>query len=321
MENVCRRNKKILLHICCAPDATYPIEILKNNYEVVGFFYNPNIHPKKEYELRLKETIKVCDFYSIGLIYDRYDNKEIKKWFFYVKKYKNLGEGSKRCYECIKMRLLETAKIAKEMNFDAFTTTLSISPHKSHDYIRKAGKIAEDTYDIKFLFFNFREKDGFKKSIEISKKLNLYRQNYCGCIFSKKESEAYKKAKKERILKMFEEYKRKVTNCTSCGKFEKRFFYGNIFGRFFVKSNLKIKLENSNDFSKDFEFNENFDNFYTLFPKCIQGNPEECYKFLIDEIKILKPNKIYMERDIAEKLKIGNKIKINGKKIKIVVVQ
>ncbi len=304
MEN--HMNKKVMLHICCAPDATYPIELLKKEYEVVGFFYNPNIHPRKEYDLRLKETIKVCNYYKIKLIYSEHSAEEVKKWLSYIEKYKDLGEGSKRCFECIKMRMLKTAEVAREFGFDGFTTTLSISPHKAHEYIIEAGKIAEEEYGVKFLFFDFRKRGGFQRSIEISKKLNLYRQNYCGCIFSKKEAENYRKEKKNRIVKMLNEYKSDVAKCNICGELEKRFFSGNVLGRFFVKKDIS-NLHDDKD-------------FYTAFPKCKHGIPERCYKFLLREIEILKPRKIYIERSVAESLKIKDKIKVNGKKIKVVVI-
>ncbi len=173
---------KILLHICCAPCATHCINLLKNlGYEVVGFFYNPNIHPPKEYERRKAELEKIRKYFEIDVIEWKYD---VENWFKYIKGYEKEREGGKRCELCIKMRLEETAKYARMKGFDAFTTTLTISPWKNSKKIFEIGRKISEKYNIRFLEIDFKKNDGFKKSVELSKRYNMYRQKYCGCIFS-----------------------------------------------------------------------------------------------------------------------------------------
>ncbi len=177
---------KVLLHICCAPCATTPIERLREQgNEVIGYFYNPNIHPEQEYKKRLEQMEKLAK--KIDLIYFE-GNYEKNEWLKQCSKFKDEPEGGKRCELCYKMRLEKTASYAKN-NFDAFTTTLTISPHKNSELINRIGKEIGERYNIKFLEMDFKKtdssgKDGFKRSIVLSKKYNLYRQNYCGCIYS-----------------------------------------------------------------------------------------------------------------------------------------
>jgi predicted adenine nucleotide alpha hydrolase (AANH) superfamily ATPase len=177
--------KRILLNVCCAPDATHSINVLRENgFYIVTFFYNPNIHPQEEYEARFNDMIKLAEKMQIENIADiPYDIEEWKKRCDLWAKEK---EGGKRCIECFKLRLEKSAQKAKELGIDIFATTLTISPHKNADLINKLGKEIAETYGIKYYESNFKKKDGFKKSIELSKKYNLYRQNYCGCIYSKK---------------------------------------------------------------------------------------------------------------------------------------
>lgn len=174
--------KDLLLHICCAPCSTASIERLKNNYNVTGIFYNPNIYPEKEYLKRLKETEKYCQHFGINLIKFDYSHLE---WLDKIKGLEREKEGRKRCLKCFKIRLDKVAKEAKERDFDFFTTTLSISPHKNFEDIKKIGDELAKKYKINFLAIDFKKQDGFKKSLELSKRHNLYRQNYCGCEFSK----------------------------------------------------------------------------------------------------------------------------------------
>ncbi len=171
------------MHACCAPCATHVVNVLREKYEVVAYFYNPNIHPESEYHLRLKNMIKLAEVYELPLIVGEY---EVDRWFKKIKGYENEREGGKRCEKCFELRLKETAKLAKEIGASIFTTTLTISPHKNAKTINNIGKNLEDKYKIKFLEADFKKKDGFKKSVEESKRLGLYRQNYCGCIFSKR---------------------------------------------------------------------------------------------------------------------------------------
>lgn len=190
---------KMLVHVCCASDLIATYYHLKS-HDLTFFFFNPNIHPPKEYEKRLKAVEFLAEKWKLFLIEGNYD---VKKWYETIKEYKELGEGSKRCYECIKYRLEETAKFGRK-KFDVFTTTLTASPKKNLSWIERIGKTLEQKYSIKFYFFDFKKKGGQEFSVEISKKFDIYRQNYCGCIFSKIETEKKRKIsqlERKRILK------------------------------------------------------------------------------------------------------------------------
>ncbi|WP_291490673.1 ribonuclease HII [Desulfurella sp.] len=175
---------KLLLHACCAPCATSVIERLKEKFRRSIYFFNPNIQPKKEYQLRLKEMTELCKYHNLELIVPKYDPKE---WFKKVKLYKNYPEGSKRCTLCYAYRLYKTAFFAKKHNFEYFTTTLSVSPLKKYNTILQIGKTLE-SLNVRFFEEDFKKKDGFKRSCELSKEFNFYRQNYCGCVYSYHES-------------------------------------------------------------------------------------------------------------------------------------
>jgi len=177
--------KKILLHICCAPCSTSAVEQLKQSgFEVAGFFYNPNIHPKKEYEQRASELKKIEDSVNIKVFRHENYEEEVAKWFSCIKGFENEKEGGKRCELCYELRLRKTAEKAKEEGFDSFATTLTISPHKNAKVINAVGeRIARET-GVEYYPSDFKKKDGFKKSIELSKRYSLKRQNYCGCVFS-----------------------------------------------------------------------------------------------------------------------------------------
>ena len=178
--------ERVLLHICCAPDATYPFFYLNGrHYRVTGFFYNPNIHPITEYKKRLKEIVRFSNIVKMPLIIGEYD---VKDWFEYIKGTEQEPEGGKRCYLCYKMRLEKTVQVAKKRGFDYFTTTLSISPHKRSDWIFEIGENLEKKYGVKFLKANFKKRNGFKSSVILSRYYKMYRQNYCGCVFSKRDS-------------------------------------------------------------------------------------------------------------------------------------
>ena len=180
---------RLLLHSCCGPCSTAVIERLLPDYDITVFFYNPNITDSNEYEKRLTSQLMVIDYFNknlspenkIDFIEGRYDPDE---YFKLVSGYEEEKEGGRRCSLCFDMRLEETAIIAKEKGFDTFTTTLTVSPHKSYDIISQIGKSLSEKYKVDYLDGNFKKKDGFKRSIELSKEMNLYRQNYCGCQFS-----------------------------------------------------------------------------------------------------------------------------------------
>ena len=174
--------KKILVHICCAPDALYVMDLLRKDFYIHGFFYNPNIHPLEEYEKRLEETKKVARIVDFKL-YEAEYNKQ--KWFEIVEKFKDEPEKGRRCDVCYALRLEKTARKTSELGFDIFTTVMSLSPWKKAEVMNRMGKMFARRYGIQFLEANFKKKDGFQKSIELSKKHNLYRQNYCGCEYSR----------------------------------------------------------------------------------------------------------------------------------------
>lgn len=173
--------KKLLLHSCCGPCSTVCIERLKDNYDVVVFYYNPNIYPYEEYEKRKVEQKKVCEHFGIKFIDGDYNEE---KWLEYVKGLEAEREGGARCEKCFFYRLEETAKRAKALGFDIFGTTLTVSPHKSTPIINMVGKQISEKCGIEFLEESFKKKDGYLRSINLSKELSLYRQNYCGCRFS-----------------------------------------------------------------------------------------------------------------------------------------
>jgi predicted adenine nucleotide alpha hydrolase (AANH) superfamily ATPase len=177
---------RILLHICCAPDATTAYERLSQEHEVVGYFFNPNVQPLEEYERRKEAVEKLSKAWNFRVIYPTYDPKA---WFKVVRGLEDLPEGDMRCKACIAYRLRETALKAKELGFDAFTTSLTTSPHKDVNFINEIGPKIGKTLGMEYFVSIFRKKDGFLKSVKYSKELGLYRQNYCGCIFSLRREE------------------------------------------------------------------------------------------------------------------------------------
>ncbi len=179
----------LLLHSCCAPCSSYVISYLSDYFNITVLYYNPNISPKEEYEIRKKEQIRLIDELKtknkVSFIDCDYDNETYEKQ---IKGLEQEKEGGKRCYKCFLLRLEKTASLAHEYNYDFFTTTLSVSPYKNSYVLNDIGNMLEKKYNVKWLYSDFKKKDGYKKSIELSKKYNLYRQNYCGCIYSKKET-------------------------------------------------------------------------------------------------------------------------------------
>lgn len=168
---------KLLLHSCCAPCSTTVIEKLVPDFDITVLYYNPNIYPKEEYILRKNEQKKLLNILNINLIEDEYEPEEYCK---NMKSFENQKEGEHRCYECYKLRLTRTFEKAKALNYKFFTTTLSVSPQKNAKWINEIGLKLENEH-CKFLVRDFKKQDGYKHSIELSKKYDLYRQNYCGC--------------------------------------------------------------------------------------------------------------------------------------------
>jgi len=178
-------NPKLLLHACCAPCSSYVIEYLREYFDITVYFFNPNIYPEQEYFRRLEEIklflINFGKDQKIELIYDEYKPAE---YITCVKGLESEKEGGIRCDRCFDLRLSKTAGKAKDMHFDYFTTTLTVSPHKNAEAINSIGIDLSKKYDIKYLVSDFKKKSGFKRSLELSTEYGLYRQNYCGCEFS-----------------------------------------------------------------------------------------------------------------------------------------
>lgn len=174
--------KTLLLHSCCAPCSSSVLKKVCEFFDVTILYYNPNIYPLAEYEKRKKEQIKLCKKLNIKFLDCDYNEND---FLFEVKGLENEIEGGARCNKCFYLRLNKTALLAKQNNFDYFGTTLTVSPHKNEQVINQIGKILQDKYQINYLFADFKKHDGYLNSIKLSKEYNLYRQNYCGCRFSK----------------------------------------------------------------------------------------------------------------------------------------
>ena len=174
--------KKIILQACCAPCSTYPIQKLKEEgYEPVVFFYNPNIFPFEEHEIRRNELKNYCKKLNIEYLEEKYENEV---FLDFVKGLETEPEKGKRCSKCFYLRLDKTAQIAIKNNIGYFTTTLTVSPHKDSNQIFEVGRIIAEKYKINFLEYNFKKQNGFKISRQIAKENNMYAQKYCGCQFS-----------------------------------------------------------------------------------------------------------------------------------------
>lgn len=177
---------RLLLHVCCAPCSSYVLSILAHYFKISIIYYNPNITSYLEYNKRLNELKRFLSEVEyeneVDIIPCSYNNLE---FFNIVKGLEEEPEGGKRCYECYKLRLDYTAKTAKDNNYDYFATSLSISPYKNANWLNEIGLELQDKYNIKYLVADFKKNNGYKTSIELSKKYNLYRQDFCGCIYSK----------------------------------------------------------------------------------------------------------------------------------------
>ncbi len=180
---------KILLHDCCAPCGAYVVQaLLRKGYEVTVYFYNPNIAPKEEYDLRLQEMQRFCEENNVKLIVGNYNTED---WLSAVAGLEKEKEGGARCEKCFTHRLGEGAQKAMEDGFEIFATTLTMSPHKPVEMINRIGHELAAFYGIKFLDTVWRENDGYKKACELSKEYGFHRQNYCGCQFSMRSDEEY----------------------------------------------------------------------------------------------------------------------------------
>ncbi len=180
-----QRVPRLLLHSCCAPCSSYVLEYLSNYFEITVFYYNPNIYPEQEYEKRVQEQQelirKMPAKYPILFVEGAFEKE---KFYEMAQGLEDAPEGGARCIKCYEMRLRKTAELAQKENFDYFTTTLSISPLKNAEKLNKIGTHLAEICGIEYLLSDFKKKNGYKRSTELSREYGLYRQDYCGCEFS-----------------------------------------------------------------------------------------------------------------------------------------
>ncbi len=177
----------LLLHSCCAPCSSYVIEYLSAFFAITVFYYNPNLHPQEEYEKRVAEQMRfIQEFPAKHPVTFLKGDFEPERFYQAVKGYEQEEEGGGRCFLCYRLRLLETAKMARSLGADYFTTTLTISPLKNAAKLNEIGEGLAGEYGLAYLNSDFKKRDGYKRSIELSKEYHLYRQTYCGCIFSQR---------------------------------------------------------------------------------------------------------------------------------------
>lgn len=198
LESIVKSNARpsLLLHACCAPCSSYVLEYLNEYFDITVFFYNPNITEKDEYDKRAAEIRRLINEMpkknEIKLLYGDYSPADFTE---IAKGLEDVPEGGERCFKCYRLRLNETASTAAEKGYDYFTTTLSISPHKNAAVLNEIGAESAEKYGVRYLFSDFKKKNGYKRSCELSAEYNLYRQNYCGCIYSKIEAQKRDSAK------------------------------------------------------------------------------------------------------------------------------
>ena len=184
------KRPKLLLHACCAPCSSYVLEYLSSHFDITVFFFNPNISPESEYEFRKNELLRLINEMplsnTVNVMFGRYDPNE---FYEMARGLEDLNEGGERCRRCYRLRLSECARVAKENGFDYFTTTLSISPYKNAEWLNTIGAEEGKNAGIEYLFSDFKKKNGYKRSCELSAEYSLYRQDYCGCEFSKQKKQ------------------------------------------------------------------------------------------------------------------------------------
>ena len=180
----------LFLHSCCAPCSSYVLEYLSKYFNITVFYYNPNIYPEEEYQKRVHEITRLVNSmefeHPVKLVEGHYNPQE---FFQMAKGLEDVHEGGERCFKCYRLRMEEAAKLAEEGGYDYFTTTLSISPLKNAAKINEIGEELAQIYLVQHLPSDFKKKNGYKRSIELSHEYDLYRQNYCGCVYSRREAE------------------------------------------------------------------------------------------------------------------------------------
>jgi hypothetical protein len=180
---------RLLLHICCAPDEAWVVHSLKNEYDLHCFFCNPNISPQEEYAKRLSEASRVAAQYGVSFTEDNYAPDT---WETAIAPFAHTPEGAQRCRSCFRLRLRATAQVCTSLGIPAFTTVMSVSPHKRITMLNEEGCAAAAAFGVVYECLDFKKKGGFTKSIELSRRLGLYRQDYCGCRLSRAERDARK---------------------------------------------------------------------------------------------------------------------------------
>lgn len=178
----------LLLHSCCAPCSSYVLEYLSRYFRITVFYYNPNIYPEEEYRMRVREQQEfIRRFpakYRISFVEGAYDTE---RFYAFARDMKDLPEGGERCFRCYELRLSEAGRLAWERGFDYFTTTLSISPLKNAEKLNEIGERIGAELGVRYLISDFKKKNGYKRSTELSKEYGMYRQDYCGCVYSYRE--------------------------------------------------------------------------------------------------------------------------------------
>ncbi len=177
---------RLLLHSCCAPCSSYVLEYLSGYFSITLFYFNPNIYPPEEYEKRVEEQARLIEeqphLYPVTLLKGEYDPR---RFFEAAKGHEKDREGGERCFRCYELRLREAAEMAAEGGYDYFTTTLSISPLKNAEKLNEIGEKAAEEFGVAYLPSDFKKKGGYQRSVELSREYGLYRQNFCGCVYSR----------------------------------------------------------------------------------------------------------------------------------------
>jgi predicted adenine nucleotide alpha hydrolase (AANH) superfamily ATPase len=176
---------KLLLHVCCGPDVTVALERLPETERLTLFFDNPNIHPYEEYQRRVEALEKVAAHFGVDILFGKYDPE---RWHRMIAGLEDEPEGGRRCRVCIAHRLRNTAREAKANGFDTIASVFSTSPHKDAQWVNAEGEKIAEEYGLRHWATNFKKKDGFKRSVQLSRELGIYRQNYCGCVHSQRNS-------------------------------------------------------------------------------------------------------------------------------------
>lgn len=190
IENLKKEEKvpRLFLHSCCAPCSSYVLEYLSNYFSITVFYYNPNISPREEYEKRVEEIRRLIgELPAVHPVTFLEGNYHPEVFYEMARGLEDLPEGRERCFRCYRIRMEEAARLAREGGYDYFTTTLSISPLKNAEKINSIGEELSQIYEVPHLPSDFKKKNGYKRSVELSAEYGLYRQDYCGCVFSRRE--------------------------------------------------------------------------------------------------------------------------------------